>query len=606
MSSRMLVLGLGFALVAAATAFVWSQRSGENRAPAIDGVANVGDSTNSASNAKEEVAEETTSRENVAPQQDKAATTPDRRPDSEASVATPAETEPAKPGDEPLQATAEKPESPAAKRPALKPILEGWPAPAAAFVLSGEMHGYVEPCGCSLNQLGGLSRRADLFRQIKERGWPLTAFDTGGLVSNAGRRQAKVKLQMAFDALYELQYAGIAMGLEEVQVGIDLLRYAEGERPPLVSCNLVIAGGDIGTHVAKTLVTVGKLKIGVTSVLGDSFAPKLMPQNAGQGGQGIEAQMFDAVESLKKVLPELEAEKPDLLVLLSHAKLAESKELAKKFPQFQMIVSAGGSEDPDPNPQYVGDTLVAAPGQKGKHVIVVGYYPGETGRKFRYESIALDGDRFQETPSMREHMRRYQESLAVQELVSGEPRIEDPRNAKLAESNPFVGAKACGECHTNAYKKWLKTGHAKATQSIKTGRKAEEDIFINRINDPECVACHVTGWEPGRENHEGPKDFYGFKSGFVSEMTTAHLTGQGCENCHGPGGRHTELERQFQKDNSDSDDLHKFRDFAHLQVDGIGARLCVRCHDGDNDPHFKTDGDVFEEYWKKIAHPWLD
>ena len=37
-------------------------------------------------------------------------------------------------------------------RPA-EPLFEGWSAPAAAIVLSGEMHGYVEPCGCSLNQL---------------------------------------------------------------------------------------------------------------------------------------------------------------------------------------------------------------------------------------------------------------------------------------------------------------------------------------------------------------------------------------------------------------------------------------------------------------------
>src|SRR5262245_51192039 len=42
-------------------------------------------------------------------------------------------------------------------RPRVKPLLEGWPAPAVALLLSGEMHGYIEPCGCSLHQLGGLS-----------------------------------------------------------------------------------------------------------------------------------------------------------------------------------------------------------------------------------------------------------------------------------------------------------------------------------------------------------------------------------------------------------------------------------------------------------------
>src|SRR5262245_57565028 len=61
--------------------------------------------------------------------------------------------------------------------PAQKRLFDGWGAPAAAIVFSGEQHGYLEPCGCSVNQLGGLARRADLFRQIQERGWATTAFD---------------------------------------------------------------------------------------------------------------------------------------------------------------------------------------------------------------------------------------------------------------------------------------------------------------------------------------------------------------------------------------------------------------------------------------------
>src|SRR5260221_4488988 len=63
--------------------------------------------------------------------------------------------------------------------PLPKALFEGWEKPAAAIVFSGEQHGYIEPCGCSLDQLGGLSRRADLLRQIAERGWPATAFDVG-------------------------------------------------------------------------------------------------------------------------------------------------------------------------------------------------------------------------------------------------------------------------------------------------------------------------------------------------------------------------------------------------------------------------------------------
>jgi len=43
----------------------------------------------------------------------------------------------------------------AAAAPPPKPLLKDWEKPALALLLSGEQHGYLEPCGCALVQLGG-------------------------------------------------------------------------------------------------------------------------------------------------------------------------------------------------------------------------------------------------------------------------------------------------------------------------------------------------------------------------------------------------------------------------------------------------------------------
>ena len=150
------------------------------------------------------------------------ATDPPVEADVHEQAALPEKTDPA--------AAAKHTEAP----PPAKPLLDGWPEPKIALVLSGDMHGYIEPCGCSLNQLGGLSRRADLLKQLHARGWPTGAFDTGGLVNNPARQQAKIKLQMALDALFELKYAGVALGVEELRIGVDLLRYTPEERPPFL------------------------------------------------------------------------------------------------------------------------------------------------------------------------------------------------------------------------------------------------------------------------------------------------------------------------------------------------------------------------------------
>ncbi|MCY2964806.1 MAG: multiheme c-type cytochrome [Planctomycetota bacterium] len=481
-------------------------------------------------------------------------------------------------------------EEPAAP-PAVKPLLAGWDNPAAVIVFSGEQHGYVEPCGCSLKQLGGVSRRADFFRQLEDREYPLAAFDLGGLVNRPTRRQGKLKLQMSLHALRDMRYGGVALGAEELRNGIELITYED--RPPFLACNIVIAGDpDLGLVIPKLILTVGGKKLGVTSVFGKSMAPEILSQT-----DAAEVEVLDPLESLKKTIAELEAEQPDLLILLSHARPEETKALAAEFPQLDIVAAIGGPEDPNPRPAFEGKTLWVWPGQKGKFLGVVGLFPEDAANRLKFEAVALDEDRFKEMPHMREHMRHYQEMLELQKLVSTEQTIDYPRNAAESDTNEFLGAETCGECHPKAYKHWKTTGHARGAVSLKQGRPGQEATYISRLHDPECVACHVTGWDP--------KEFVRYRSGWSDEVSGAHLAGQQCENCHGPGSRHVELERLLAQgaDKADSTQVDHWRDFLHLEVDKA-FDLCAKCHDGDNDPHFHTP--TFSEYWDKVKHPWRD
>jgi hypothetical protein len=472
-----------------------------------------------------------------------------------------------------------------------KAFLDGWNAPRALLVFTGEQHGYVEPCGCSLKQLGGVSRRADFFRQITERGWPLLACDLGGLVNRPTRKQGKLKLQLSLHTLKDMHYSAVVPGPEELRNGIELITYEE--RPPFVACNVVLGGDrDLGVIVPQTIVEVGGVKVGVTGLLGKSFMPELNSQiEAG------EVEVLDPIESLREQLAVLEQSQPDVRVLLLHAPPSEARQIAAEFSDFDVIVATHGPEDPNPQPSRQGKTLWVWPGQKGKFLGVVGVF-GEQGQlSLQYEPVALDEDRFRDTPHMRDHMRHYQELLELQKLVSQEPSIEHPRNAAERETNDFVGAETCGECHTKAYAHWKTTGHARGTISIQQGRAGQEGDYISRIHDAECVACHVTGWDP--------REVVRYRSGWVDEDTTPHLAGQQCENCHGPGGRHSELERLLAAGDpavSQADADH-WRNFAQLSID-TSLDLCVRCHDGDNDPHFNKAS--FPKYWDKIKHPWLD
>jgi hypothetical protein len=467
-------------------------------------------------------------------------------------------------------------------------VFDGWDKPALTLVLSGEQHGYLEPCGCSATQSGGLSRRADLFRQIDEKGWPVVGLDLGGTLKNP-RQQSIVKFQTILEGLKAMHYAALALGPEELRLGPDQLLsvHLPDELVPFLSANVVFYGTpDLGTPLRSRLVEVGGVKVGVAAILGLSYKDELLPKGATGADQPLTVN--DPAVVLPKVIEELQAQQPDLLVLLSHARLAESQELAKKFPQFELVLSAGGPEEPEAKPIPVDKSWVVTVGGKGKHVVGIGFYPDRPEGRLRYELIDLDKHRFKNTPRMDDLMRQYQDKLRELDLAATELPISHPSGAA------FVGAAKCGECHTKAYNKWKTTRHAQAYESLKVGREDQRDNWISRIHDPECLACHVTGWNP--------QQVLRYKTGFESAEKSPHLLGQQCENCHGPGSEHVAVEEVWKKKPGPlNDKLVKWRKALHLDKQVAQDRVCHECHDPDNSPRFK-----FDEYWKKVEHPWRD
>ncbi len=98
----------------------------------------------------------------------------------------------------------------------LEPLLKDWKTPKIAFVFTGEQHGYMEPCGCSDTQSGGIGRRDDLFQKLKKKNWEVVALDLGGLSHEMrqDRVQSKLKLTTTLAALKDLEYFAVAFGVE--------------------------------------------------------------------------------------------------------------------------------------------------------------------------------------------------------------------------------------------------------------------------------------------------------------------------------------------------------------------------------------------------------
>ncbi len=453
------------------------------------------------------------------------------------------------------------------------PIFDKWPRPKLAIVLTGEQDGYIEPCGCQgrENQLGGIARRQSFFAQLAKDGWPTLAVDVGGLVNRFGR-QEEIKYQIAADAITAMGYQAVGFGPKDLRLPAEaLVAVTSGDDRPFVSANVNL----FDLTQPFRVVEAGGKKIGITSVLGDKYQAEI---------NNDQLTLSPAQAGLEKVLPQLKAAGCDLLILLAHATPSESEELARRFPDFNIVVTAGGAEEPPHLLKRLDDgkTIFVEVGHKGKYAIVLGLYD-DAKEPWRYQRVPLDA-RFPDSPEMQKMMVAYQGQL--EELgFSGlglRPKTHPRTAAAIPASGEFVGSAKCGECHKTAYGIWSKTKHAQATQSLATATPP-------RLFDPECLSCHVTGWSP--------QEFMPFATGFVSLSETPQLAGNGCENCHGPGGAHVAAEAG--KDLVLRDQMRQAQRLTKATVE---LNLCVKCHDGDNDPHFAGH---FDKFWPKIEHKGL-
>ncbi len=470
-------------------------------------------------------------------------------------------------------------------------LFPDWPKPALAIVATGEQHGYFEPCGCTANQLGGMSRRAGLFDKIQGLGWEVRGVDLGSLSRRTGQ-QAQLKFETTLQALRELKYVGLGLGPEELKMeaGYLLSQHSTDGDPPLtfLGANLVLFGSkDIGTPLPFTVIEHDGLKVGITSVMSDIIRREVIPDRSVEDAAAADIQWTDPTEALRDVMKQFDEAKVTFRVLLSQATLDESRAFAREFPAFNIVISAEGFGEGVQKPEMIGPVRMLQVGEKGKMAGVIGIYPDDKTDPVRFELVTLSGDRFADSGTMTGLMRNYQERLKDGAIVTAESAIGHPSGAE------FVGASKCGECHTKAFEIFKKTPHSHAFESLDPANKRkgfERLQGVARTFDPECLSCHVTGWEP--------KEYLRFQSGFVnSELATTEsdkllqtlLAGNQCENCHGPGSRHIEL---IEADNKEAA-IKEMK----VTLEQAKEQTCIKCHDLDNSPNFK-----FEEYWEKVKH----
>jgi Cytochrome c554 and c-prime len=487
-------------------------------------------------------------------------------------------------------------DKPAAVDPVAKngPIFVDWPKPDVALLFSGEQDGYLEPCGCAglENQKGGLKRRFTLIRELRDKGWNVLPMDLGGQAKRFGK-QAEMKFDFALKALMEMGYQAVGFGPQDLTM--DVLTLAinlPSDKNPFVSANVGIVDFDSGFTKRYKIIEAGGMKIGVTSVLGKKQLATLKNSD--------ELKLVEPYQAIPEVRSKLIDAHCDHLVLLSFADPDETKDLARRFPEFDFVVTALSGGEPPNVPQTIEGTktqLIEC-GEKAEHVIVVGLYK-DGATRWRYQRVPLDS-RFKEAPEMQKLLVDYQHELETLGLEGLGIKASTNMTGRK-----FAGSKVCADCHTAAAAVFEKTPHAHATETLM-------NLKPPRHFDPECLSCHVTGWEPQK--------FFPYTSGYLNLKDTPQMVGNGCENCHGPAAEHVAAEQGDVKVTDKAREelraalrLKLVENEGNMsgpsvegkpgkkQSDGKVLQMCMECHDLDNSPAFD-----FQKYWPKVQHHGKD
>jgi len=426
---------------------------------------------------------------------------------------------------------------------------------------TGEIHGTLEPCGCTSDPLGDIARYAMLVREAARKGGAVLVLDGGGLSfpeTSTKKSQVTDAMRARFLATELGKLGPFAAGLAET----DVRGGAAGVVPPRLAVNLPASPA-----VAPSLLkTVGGVRVGVFGVADPELAAKL-------GGKGE-----DPIAAGKKEVARLRQAGAELVVALAAIDKPAARRLARDAGADLVVLGRQVGHGMARAEPVGGGFLVAAADeiQRVGRIDIVWRGGGPLSDAGGPEATALRRVEIDQAvarinkeleawttaksggdPAFIAGKRRERDALLAERgrldtpwaapatgsyftnrlvplrrtlprdpKIAGAMRGLDARigaaNRRAAAAPPppepdrpyYVGDAKCVSCHKTAMKFWKKTVHAGAWQTLVDGGKQDDD---------RCVSCHVTG--------------YG-EVGGSSLGHTDKLRDVQCEVCHGPGSKH--------------------------------------------------------------------
>lgn len=482
----------------------------------------------------------------------------------------------------------------------------------ATVFYTAEIHGTLEPCGCTSDPLGDFARVSALVRAASGRNRAALLVDAGGLIypaeASSEKQQPAAELRAAFLAreIEKLPFGGSAVG------DSDLARGPGGIAPKRLAANLLAPFVE-----PSRIATVGSIKIGVLGIVDPDLA----------AGAGLSAQ--EPTAAAQQEVARLRASGAEVIVLLAPVERQLARNLARTTGADFVVVGKHVGQGMA-KAEHVGTAYVIAPAEelqrvgrldivlRGKRPRLVDEALVDAGGAAQTQERLAEFDRvldrlgadilrwqkeagsdpafvaakLSERNSLRAERSRISDGrwkapslgsyftnslIPIRRTLPRDPALSaslhkldraiGAANLRMAEAPvpaepgraSYVGDEKCVSCHKSAARFWKHTVHAQAWKTlVEVGKEAHDD----------CVNCHVTG--------------YGEVGG--SSLGYTHgLQDIQCEVCHGPGSIHVE------KRGRESPFAGRLK---------TPESVCVRCH---NEKH--SDTFQYQAYLRDVLGP---
>lgn len=382
--------------------------------------------------------------------------------------------------------------------------------------------------------------------------------DAGNFSAISGREQ-KLLTRYFMKGMALLDYAAVNVGPGEMRQGLSVIREANTQaKLPLLSSNLTDADNkplfaDVMRvkYLGRPFVILG-FADNVTLAEEDKASVRVLPVE----------------EAVKALAGKITKKKDELLVVLAAVDEKAVEKIVELLPQTDLIICSNIYRYNEA-PFKLKDTWIVSDTKQTRNIlglsfnVVKGRIDAPAGSK-----IALE-PKYDKNPKVDAVFEDYKAALKSEKFKWPRPKDAQKVNA---------GAEACAACHAYEYGRWSKDPHRKALEPlIKEGQQY----------NPECLNCHVTGYE--REN------------GFWDVESSMDMAGVQCEQCHGPLMNHVSEENELGLSGqafigglqAQAGPTRKYKPYK------IKFYICARCHTADKDKALST---TPEEAWKTFGH----